>query len=104
MANYLVTGGAGFIGSNIVEYLLQQGESVRVLDNFVTGKRENIEPFLGRIELIEGDLRDEAVCRRAVDDIDYVLHQAAMASVPRSIAEPVMTSDINVLGTIKLLT
>ncbi|MCL5269008.1 MAG: SDR family oxidoreductase [bacterium] len=104
MAHYLVTGGAGFIGSNIVEYLIERGERVRVLDDFSTGKRENIEPFLGRIELIEGELRDEETCRRAGAGVDYVLHQAAMASVPRSIDEPVMTSDINVLGTIKLLT
>lgn len=103
MANYLVTGGAGFIGSNIVEYLLAQGESVRVLDNFSTGKRENLEAFSERIELIDGDLREEETCRKAVADMDYVLHQGAMASVPRSIEEPVMTSDINVLGTIKLL-
>lgn len=104
MANYLVTGGAGFIGSNIVEQLLANGESVRVLDDFSTGKRENLEAFKDRIDLVEGDLRDEAVCRRAVADIDYVLHQAAMASVPRSINEPVMTSEVNVLGTIRLLT
>ena len=104
MANYLVTGGAGFIGSNIVEFLLAQGDSVRVLDNFATGKRENLAPFLDRIEIVEGDLRSDEVCRRAVADIDYVLHQGAMASVPRSIAEPVETSEINVLGTIRLLT
>jgi nucleoside-diphosphate-sugar epimerase len=104
MANYLVTGGAGFIGSNIVEYLLSQGECVRVLDNFSTGKRENIQPYMDRIELIEGDIRNEDICRKAVDDIDYVLHQAALASVPRSLAEPVMTSEVNVMGTVKLLT
>jgi nucleoside-diphosphate-sugar epimerase len=103
MANYLVTGGAGFIGSNIVEQLLAQGDSVRVLDNFATGKRENLAPFLSRIEVVEGDLRDDAALARAVNDIDYVLHQGAMASVPRSIAEPVETSEINVLGTIRLL-
>lgn len=104
MANYLVTGGAGFIGSNIVEFLVSQGDSVRVLDNFATGKRENLAPFMDKIELVEGDLRDEDACRRAVADMDYVLHQAAMASVPRSITEPVMTSDVNVMGTINLLT
>ncbi len=104
MSNYLVTGGAGFIGSNIVEELVRLGHSVRVLDNFATGKRENLKPFLEKIELIEGDVRDEDVCRRAVNGIDYVLHQAAMASVPRSLAEPVVTSDVNVMGTIKLLT
>ncbi len=104
MSNYLVTGGAGFIGSNIVEELVRLGHSVRVLDNFATGKRENLKPFLEKIELIEGDVRDEDVCRRAVNGIDYVLHQAAMASVPRSLAEPVVTSEVNVMGTIKLLT
>lgn len=103
MANYLVTGGAGFIGSNIVEELLNRGESVRVLDNFATGKRENIEPFLERVELIDADIRDADACARAVEDIDYVLHQAAMASVPRSIEDPVGTSEINVIGTIRLL-
>lgn len=104
MSNYLVTGGAGFIGSNIVEELVRLGNSVRVLDNFSTGKRENIAPFLGKIDLIEGDIRDEDTCHRAVDGIDYVLHQAAMSSVPRSLAEPVTTSEINIMGTIKLLT
>lgn len=99
-----MTGGAGFIGSNIVEYLIGQGERVRVLDNFATGKRENIQSFLDRIELIEGDIRDEDTCRRAVEGMDYVLHQAAMASVPRSIAEPIMTSEVNILGTVNLLT
>lgn len=104
MANYLVTGGAGFIGSNIVEELLRRGETVRVLDDFSTGKRANIVPFLDRIDLVEGSLTDPEACRCAVDGVDYVLHQAAMASVPRSIAEPVMTSEINVMGTINLLT
>lgn len=103
MSNYLVTGGAGFIGSNIVGYLLEQGESVRVLDDFSTGKRENIAPFLRRIELIEGDIRDEDACTRAVADMDYVLHQAAMASVPHSVTEPVIHTDINIMGTVKLL-
>jgi UDP-glucose 4-epimerase len=103
MANYLVTGGAGFIGSNIVEYLLDRGEYVRVLDNFSTGKFKNIAPFLNRIELIIGDMRDEGICRSAVADMDYVLHQAAIPSVPRSIAEPIMTTEVNVMGTINLL-
>ena len=75
-----------------------------MLDNFATGKRENLTPFLDKIDLIEGDIRDEETCRRAVDGIDYVLHQAAMASVPRSLTEPVMTSEVNIMGTIKLLT
>jgi nucleoside-diphosphate-sugar epimerase len=103
MANYLVTGGAGFIGSNIVELLLARGESVRVLDNLATGKRENIEPFLDRVDFVKGDMRDEDVCRGAVADIDYVLHQAAIPSVPRSIDEPVYTTDVNIMGMVKLL-
>ncbi len=103
MSNYLVTGGAGFIGSNIVEELLRLGHSVRVLDNFSTGKRENIEPFLKKIELIEGDMRDEEICRQTVKDIEFVLHQAALPSVPRSLEEPVTTTEINVMGTVKLL-
>ena len=103
-SSFLVSGGAGFIGSNIVEELVRLGHSVRVLDNFATGKRENIAPFLKQIELIEGDIRDEEICRQAVKDIDYVLHQAAMPSVPRSLKEPVTTTEINVMGTVKLLT
>ncbi|HOE96577.1 MAG TPA: SDR family oxidoreductase [Candidatus Sumerlaeota bacterium] len=103
MANYLVTGGAGFIGSNLVEYLLDAGEAVRVLDDFETGRRENLAPFARRIELIEGSLTDADACRRAVADIDYVLHQGAIPSVPRSVDEPVRTSQVNVMGTIQLL-
>ena len=104
MSSFLVTGGAGFIGSNIVEELVRLGHNVRVLDNFSTGKRHNLEPFLDKIELIEGDIRDEETCRQAVKDIEYVLHQAAMPSVPRSLAEPVITSEVNIMGTVKLLT
>ncbi len=104
MSSFLVTGGAGFIGSNIVEELVRRCHNVRVLDNFSTGKRENIAPFLKQIELIEGDIRDEEICRQAVNDIDYVLHQAALPSVPRSLKEPVTTSEVNIMGTIKLLT
>jgi UDP-glucose 4-epimerase len=103
MAHYLVTGGAGFIGSNIVEYLVGQGDRVRVLDNLSTGRIVNIEPFMDRIEWIQGDLNDAETCRRAVDDVDYVLHQAAMASVPRSVKDPIGTSEVNVMGTITLL-
>lgn len=103
MANFLVTGGAGFIGSNIVETLLIEGHTVRVLDNFSTGKRENLAPFMDHIELVEADMREPEACSRAVEDVDYVLHQAAMASVPRSVAEPVETSAINVMGAITLL-
>lgn len=103
MAKYLVTGGAGFIGSNIVEELLQQGESVRVLDNFSTGRRENIQPFLGDIDLIEGDIRSLSTVYRAVDGIDFVMHQAALPSVPRSIGDPVTTNEVNITGTLNVL-
>ena len=101
--SYLVTGGAGFIGSHIVEELVRRGETVRVLDNFITGKRENIAPFLNLVELNEGDIRDLKTCRQALEGIDYVLHQAALPSVPRSIEDPLLTNDINVRGTLNLL-
>lgn len=89
---YLVTGGAGFIGSHLVETLLQRGESVRVVDNFLTGREVNLEPFLKKIELIRGDVADPAVAERAVSGVDYVLHQAALPSVPRSVADPLATN------------
>lgn len=103
MAVYLVTGGAGFIGSHIAEALVKRGERVRVLDNLMTGKRENIEPFLDRIEFIEGDIRDEATCRRAMAGVEFVLHQAALPSVPRSVEDPLLADAINVRGTLNLL-
>ncbi len=100
---YLVTGGAGFIGSHLVESLVTQGQDVRVLDNFLTGKRENLADFIDDIDLIEGDIRDFSTCERALDGVDFVLHQAALPSVPRSIADPVLTNAINVVGTLNLL-
>ena len=102
---YLVTGGAGFIGSNIVRELLRTGHSVRVLDNFLTGKRENVREFLDSegFSLIEGDLRDHQIVRSAVRGVDYVLHQGALPSVPRSINDPITTNEINVLGTLNIL-
>ncbi len=103
MAAFLVTGGAGFIGSHLVEHLLQAGEEVRVLDNFSTGQRANIAPFLDRIDFVEGDLRNPDDCIRAVADMDYVLHQGAVPSVPRSIADPVLSHEANVTGTLNLL-
>ena len=103
MKTFLVTGGAGFIGSHIVETLLERGERVRVLDNFLTGRRANLEPFLGRIELIEGDLRDEDACRKAAAGVDSVLHLAALPSVPRSVEDPRLTNDINITGTLNML-
>jgi nucleoside-diphosphate-sugar epimerase len=101
---FLVTGGGGFIGSHLVESLVNLGQDVRVLDNFLTGKRENLNAFIDKIELIEGDIRDFETCERALDGVDYVLHQAALPSVPRSIADPVLTNAINVGGTLNILT
>ena len=103
MAHYLVTGGAGFIGSHLVEELLRRGEKVRVLDNFSTGKRENVDPFIDRIELIEGDIRSHHIVREAVEGVDFVLHQGALPSVPRSIKDPITTNEVNVTGTLHVL-
>lgn len=100
---YLVTGGAGFIGSHLVDHLTRRGDDVVVLDDFSTGRRENLEPSRQAIELIEGTLLDAAVCARAVDGVDYVLHQAAVPSVPRSIANPRGTHDACATGTLNLL-
>lgn len=102
-SKYLVTGGAGFIGSHLVEALVKRGEEVRVLDNFLTGKRENIAPYLKDIDLIEGDIRDSGTCRQAVKGVDFVLHQAALPSVPRSLEDPLLTNEINIRGTLNLL-
>jgi UDP-glucose 4-epimerase len=103
MPTYLVTGGAGFIGSNIVERLLKDNQSVRVLDNYSTGRKENLEAFKDRIEIMEGDIRDLEVCRKAVRDVQYVLHQAALASVPRSVEDPIASNDANIGGTLNML-
>ena len=101
----LVTGGAGFIGSNLVEKLLSQDNVVVVLDNFSTGKRENLQPFSGNknFKLIEGDIRDMEACRAAVDGVEYVLHEAALGSVPRSIKDPMTTTAVNILGFVNML-
>lgn len=101
--NYLVTGGAGFIGSNIVAELLNRGHQVRVLDNFATGRRQNLAPLLDKIELIEGDLRSYHIVREAVSGMDFVLHQGALPSVPRSIKDPITTNQVNVGGTLNIL-
>ena len=103
MATYLVTGGAGFIGSHLVAELVQRGEQVRVLDNFSTGKRENLTPFLDRIELVEGDMRSYHIVREAVQGVEYVLHQGALPSVPRSVNDPITSNEVNVGGTLNIL-
>ncbi len=100
---FLVTGGAGFIGSNIVEELLKRSYEVRVLDNFATGKRENLRDFQKDIELIEGDIRSYHTVNQAMKGIDVVLHQAALPSVPRSIKDPITTNEVNVVGTLNIL-
>lgn len=103
---FLVTGGAGFIGSNIVEYLIKHGAGkVRVLDNFSTGSVRNIEPYLQHpaFELVEGDIRDFDTCSSALKDIDYVSHQAALGSVPRSIHDPLTSNAVNVSGFLNML-
>lgn len=105
MTKVLITGGAGFIGSNLTEYFLSKGYFVRCLDNFATGHRYNIEPFLSNenYELIEGDIRDLETCRLAVKGVDYVLHQAALGSVPRSVKDPITSNDVNVSGFLNML-
>lgn len=101
----LVTGGAGFIGSNLIEALFTHGAQVTCLDNFATGKRENLEPFLlnPQFTLIEGDIRDMDTCNRACSSQDFVLHEAALGSVPRSINDPVTSNEVNVGGFLKML-
>jgi nucleoside-diphosphate-sugar epimerase len=103
MAKYLVTGGAGFIGSNIVKRLLNEGHEVRVIDNFSTGKKKNIEPFLDKIDLLDGDFTDLDVARSAVKGMDYVIHTGAIPSVPRSVDDPIKTNNSNITGTLNLL-
>jgi UDP-N-acetylglucosamine/UDP-N-acetylgalactosamine 4-epimerase len=105
MAHFLVTGGAGFIGSNLAHALVERGEQVRILDNFLTGREENIADLVEkkRVELIRGDVSDAEAAARAVRGVDFVLHQAAIPSVPRSIEDPLGGDVINVHGTVTLL-
>lgn len=100
---YLVTGGAGFIGSHIVQTLLNQGDQIRVLDNFSTGKRENLHGLKGGLEIIEGDLRDVSTVTKAVHGIEVIFHKAAFVSVPQSMDEPQECFDVNITGTSTLL-
>jgi UDP-N-acetylglucosamine 4-epimerase len=106
MKKILITGGAGFIGSNLTEYFLNKNYEVVCLDNFATGHRHNIEGFLSNSNytLLEGDIRDLKDCQDAVNGVDYVLHQAALGSVPRSIKDPITTNDVNVSGFLNMLT
>jgi nucleoside-diphosphate-sugar epimerase len=103
MARFLVTGGAGFIGSNLAVHLLKAGHSVRVVDDLSTGRRENLQAFLPDIDFIQDTVCDPGVCNRAVDGVEFVLHQAALGSVPRSVEDPAATNHANVTGTVSLL-
>lgn len=106
-SRFLVTGGAGFIGSNLVEYLVQyQAGHIRILDNFSTGSLDNLAAFAGlpNVEILEGDIRDPETCRKALEGIDYLSHQAALGSVPRSINDPVTTNEVNISGFLNILT
>ncbi|MFY7815809.1 MAG: SDR family oxidoreductase [Chryseobacterium taeanense] len=105
MGEILITGGAGFIGSNLTEYFLNKGYHVVCLDNFSTGHRHNVEPFLKNpnYKLIEGSICDLEICKKAVENADYVLHQAALGSVPRSINDPITSNEVNVSGFLNML-
>ena len=104
--SFLITGGGGFIGSNLVEYLLKyNAKKVRVLDNFSNGYRENLTEFMNNptFELIEGDIRDLETCKNVMEGMDYVSHQAALGSVPRSINDPATTNDVNITGFLNMM-
>ena len=102
-SSYLVTGGAGFIGSSISRALLARGDKVRVLDNFFSGKRENLADVAADVELIEGDIRDTSTVARACAGVEVVFHEAAIPSVPRSLADPISSNDVNITGTLTVL-
>ena len=103
MAKFLITGGAGFIGSNIAESLVRQGHFVRVLDNFFSGKEKNLETIAGKFELIRGDIRDAAAAEKACEGMEVVLHQAALRSVPESLKTPAAYNDVNINGILNIL-
>ena len=103
MSRFLVSGGAGFIGSHIVEALVRKGHRVRVLDNFSSGKKDNLRPVIKEIELIRGDIRSLNTCQKAIKGIDFVLHQAALRSVPKSMKQPQLYNEVNIGGTLNML-
>src|SRR4029079_11853028 len=103
MGLYLVTGGAGFIGSSIARALIARGDGVRIIDNFSTGKRENLAEIADRIELLEGDIRDDKLLAKAIAGVEVVYHEAAIASVPQSMAEPLENHAVNATGTMRVL-
>jgi nucleoside-diphosphate-sugar epimerase len=103
MARYLVTGGAGFIGSHVVERLVHDGHAVRVVDNLFTGRLDNLAQVRSEIEFVEGDIRDGTLVHQAVKDVEYVIHEAAWRSVPKSMTDPSGYTEVNVLGTVNLL-
>ncbi len=103
MAKYLITGGAGFIGSNLARFLLAKGQQVAVLDNFATGKRQNMADFIKDITFIEGDIRDRAAVDKGVSGCAAIFHEAALGSVPRSVEDPLTSHDVNVNGTLAVL-
>jgi len=103
MAKFLITGGAGFIGSNIAESLIKSGHSVRILDNFFSGKEENLAVLKGKFELVRGDVRDAAAAGKACEGMDAVLHQAGLRSVPESMKNPAAYNDVNINGILTML-
>lgn len=103
MKTYLITGGAGFIGSNIAGRLLRDGQKVRILDNFSSGRHENLADLDGNLDVIEGDIRDMPAIKKAVEGADYVLHQAALPSVQRSVEDPATSNEVNITGTLNVL-
>jgi len=103
LMKYLITGGAGFIGCNLARFILDKGHEVVILDNFSTGKRENLTEILDKITLIEGDIRHRETLDHAVQGISAIFHEAALASVPASVADPMTAHDVNVNGTINVL-
>ncbi|MGE0703363.1 MAG: NAD-dependent epimerase/dehydratase family protein, partial [Vicinamibacterales bacterium] len=103
MASYLVTGGAGFIGSHLADALLRRGDRVRIVDDFSTGRRQNLDVLPAGAEVVTGDLADMDVCVRSVKDMDYVLHQAAIPSVPRSVEDPLTSNRANIIASLNVL-